>query len=193
VASWLALDLSLSSTGYALWRSGDERATLGHWMLAEHSKWQASGFVRLHRFMLDLHREGAIDNVVSEEPLSQAALKGNTTISTIRLQVGLAAHVMSFAKAVKATHVETNISSWRRHFIGKIPRGTKTPDLKALAFTRARELGFDPACHDESDALGILDHNLSSNGVIPPWRAGSILQRELTPAKDGRAARGACL
>src|SRR5690242_17522182 len=110
MASWLALDLSLKSTGFAYWRGDSESATIGHWMLAEQSKWQAGGFVRLHRNLLELNRECPIDYIVSEEPLSQAALKGHTNIDTIRLQVGLSAHVMSFAAAVRAKHVETNIS-----------------------------------------------------------------------------------
>jgi hypothetical protein len=69
-------------------------------------------------------------------------------------------------------------------------RGTKTPDLKAMAMSRCRELGFEPNGHDEAEALGILDYQLSVQGVIPPWRAG-LLQRELAPATDGRAASAA--
>jgi len=135
---------------------------------------------------MELHRESSIDHIVSEEPLSQASLKGDTSVETIQMLAGLAAHVESFAAAVKATHHSVNISSWRKHFLGSMPRGTTSPQLKRLATARCKELGFDPAKHDESDALGILDYWLSVNGVIAPWRMGSILQRQLTPAGDGQ-------
>lgn len=189
MTTWLALDLSLSSTGFARWSSGDERLFFGHWKLADAAKWRAGGFVRLHRYLMDLSFEAdGIDHIASEEPLTQAGLKGNTTIETVETQIGLAAHVMSFAAAVKATHRPINISSWRRHFIGAIPRGTKTPDLKAMTMKRARELGFEVTCNDESDAIGILDYFLSVNDVLPPWRRDFCLERQMRPEHDGKRA-----
>jgi hypothetical protein len=188
MTGWLALDLSLSSTGFAFWQSDSERAVIGHWKLADKMKWRAGGFVRLHKHLLEIHRETSIDHIVYEEPLSQASLTGRSNIETIETQVGLAAHVQSFAAAVKATETQIHQATWRRHFVGVIPRGTKRVDLKAMAFKRARELGFDPACDDESDALGLLDFMLSTNGVLPPWRREAILVREMTPAGDGKRA-----
>lgn len=180
MATWLALDLSLSSTGWALFASGMEAPAYGHWELAAGMKWRARGYVRLHKNLMELHREHVIDSIDFEEPLNQAALKGNSSIDTITTLTGLAAHAESFAEAIGAKFNAVNISSWRRHFIGSMPRGTKTPDLKWLANKRCRELGFDPAVNDESDAIGILDYRLSLDGIIAPWRQG-VLQRELNP------------
>jgi hypothetical protein len=189
--TWLALDLSLKSTGFAFWHSESEPPVLGHCELAPDMKWRGRGYVRLHKLLLELHATAAIDHIAYEEPLTQASLSGQTNIQTLQTLTGLAAHAESFAAAVGATAQAVNISSWRRHFIGSMPRGTKTVDFKHLARSRAIELGFDPACSDESDAIGILDYQLSVSGVIPPWRAGSVLTRELAPATDGRAAHGA--
>jgi hypothetical protein len=189
--TWLALDLSLKSTGFAFWNGESELPFLGSWALAPDMSWRGRGYVRLHKNMMDLHRVTAIDSIVYEEALSQAAVQGNSSAETLQTLAGLVAHAESFAEAIGATYRAINIASWRRHFIGKMPRGTKSPDLKALAMTRCKELGLDPAKHDEAEAAGILDYQLSVNGVIPPWRAGSILTRELTPATDGKARRDA--
>jgi hypothetical protein len=189
LTTWLALDLSLSSTGFALWSSDVERPVIGHRKLADAVKWRAGGFVRLHKLLSELSFEAdGIDHIAFEEPLTQAGLKGNTSIETVETQVGLAAHVMSYAAATKATHTAVNISSWRRHFIGAIPRGTKTPDLKAMAMKRARELGMEIACNDESDAFGLLDYFLSVNDIMPPWRNAFCLERQMRPEHDGKRA-----
>lgn len=150
-------------------------------------EFKARGYVRLHKQMMELHQQHSLNFIDYEEPLDQRALSGKSNIETLRTLSGLAAHVESFAAAIGARCSAVNISSWRRHFIGSMPRGTKTPDLKWLANKRCRELGFDPAVNDESDAIGILDWRLSVDGIIPLWRQ-SPLQRQLTPATDGKAA-----
>lgn len=184
MATWLSLDLSIKSTGWAMWSTGAERAASGTWPLAADVSWRGRAYCRLHRNLMDLHRVTAIDHIVFEEPLPHAAVKGNTTIDTLAAMAGLAAHAESFAEAVGASHRSVNMATWRRHFLGSMPRGTKTLDLKAMAMTRCRELGFDPAKHDEAEAIGLLDYAVSLAGVIAPWRAVNILQRQLVPATE---------
>lgn len=188
MTTWLSLDLSLSSTGWALFSSGSQSPIYGHWPLASDMSWRGRGYVRLHKNMMDLHRVSAIDHIYYEEPLTQASLSGKTNVQTLQTLTGLAAHAESFAAAIKATARAVNIASWRRHFIGSMPRGTKTPDLKAMTMRRCKELGFDPSKYDESDALGLLDYQLSVAGVIAPWRA-NVLERKMTPELDGKRAR----
>lgn len=187
--TFLALDLSVKSTGFALWSNGQAKPACGTWALAPSIDWAARAYVRLHRNLMDLHQLTALDDIVFEEPLPVLALKGFTNASTLAAAAGLAAHVASFAEAVGARHRPVNLSSWRRHFIGKMPRGTKTPDLKAMAMRRCRELGFDAIKHDAAEACGLLDYQLSVNGIIPPWRADNILQREMMPDTDGAKER----
>lgn len=188
MAAWLALDLSLSSTGFALWDGDSEAPVIGHWKLADEMKWRARGYVRLHKSIMELHRATPLDYIFFEEPLDQKALNGHTNTETLQTLSGLAAHTESFASAIGATHRAVNISSWRRHFIGSMPRGTKSADLKWMTQKRCRELGFQPVGSDEADALGILDYSLSVNGILPPWRSLNILDRQMTPAADGKAA-----
>ena len=188
MATWLALDLSLKSTGFAFWNGESELPVSGHWALAPDMSWRGRGYVRLHKNMMDLHKASKIDVIIYEEPLSQASVQGNSSLITIQTLAGLAAHVESFAEAIGARHRSVNMATWRKHFIGSMKRGTKTPDLKAMALRRCRDLGMEPNGHDEAEALGILDYELSTNGVIAPWRAGNVLQRQLQPVTDGRGA-----
>lgn len=185
--NFLALDLSVRSTGFAMWKEGMAAPVSGAWELAQSIDWAARAFVRLHKNLLDLHQAEAIDEIVFEDAIPPGAIHGHANLQTLAAAAGLAAHVQSFSEALGIRWRAVNLSTWRRHFIGKMPRGTKTPDWKHLAMTRCRDLGFEPTRHDEAEALGILDYQLSIAGISPPWRA-FCLEREMLPTTDGKAA-----
>lgn len=186
--TWVALDLSLSSTGRASWSEGMAVPAYGRWPLADSMKWRGRGYVRLHRNLMEIHAATPIDHLIWEEPLTPASVNGHTNIDTLQTLAGLAAHAESFAAAVKATARPVNVASWRRHFIGPMPRGTKSPDLKAMTMKRCRELGFSPLSNDEADAIGLLDFALHQDGITPPWRMEHVLQRPMHPETDGKRA-----
>lgn len=183
---YVALDLSLSSTGFASWPRDAATLTHGCWALADSMKWRGRGFCRLHRELMAIHAETPIDQLIFETPLTPASVSGHTNIDTLQTLAGLAAHAESFAAAVKAVARPVNVASWRRHFIGPMPRSTKSPDLKAMTMKRCRELGFSPVSNDEADAIGILDYAVSLEGIIPPWRRDNLLVRPMHPATDGK-------
>lgn len=185
---FVALDLSLSSTGWASWAHGDAAPSYGRWALADSMKWRGRGYVRLHKELKAIHDATPIDHLIFEEPLSHASVSGHTNIDTLQTLAGLAAHAESFAAAVKAVPRPVNVATWRRHFIGSMPRGTKSPDLKAMTMKRCRELGFSPVSNDEADAIGLLDFALHQDGILPPWRDANVLVRQMTPAGDGKKA-----
>jgi hypothetical protein len=187
--SYVALDLSLRSCGWAMWGRGQSLPAHGTWALGdlEHA---GRAFVRLHANLLDLHKLDPIKALTFEEAIPAFALHGNSNAGTIFGAAGLAAHAMSFAEAIGCSYRAVNIAAWRRHFIGSMPRGTKTPDLKHMALKRCRELGIEVIKHDEAEAVGLLDYALSIAGIIPPWReAGGFFEREMRPATDGKAVR----
>jgi hypothetical protein len=188
VKSFLALDLSIRSTGFAWWKEGLAQPVCGTWELAPHIKYAARAFVRLHRRLLDLHDNNQIDDIVFEEAVPAHKLHGNSNAVTIAAAAGLAAHVMSFGEAIGANWRPVSIGAWRRHFIGSMPRGTKTPEWKHLAMTRCREFGIEVLRHDAAEAFGMLDYQLSIEGIIPPWRQANILQRQMRPATEGAKA-----
>jgi hypothetical protein len=183
----LALDLSVSSTGFAWWKEGQARPVCGTWELAGGIKYAAKAYVRLHRHLRDVNDLLPIDEIVFEDPLPPHSVHGHTSIDVIKASAGLAAHVLSFAEAMGIRCQAVHQATWRRHFVGVIPRGTKTPDLKHMAMTRCRELGFDVQKHDAAEACGLLDYQISVAGIIAPWRQG-VLERRLLPTTDGRVA-----
>jgi hypothetical protein len=180
MSSLLALDLSKTSTGYAIWTPGSDRPVSGTWKLGSDMTTAGMVFINLHRQMSELYSVSPFDNVLYEEPLNLGPHSGFTNKDTIFLLVGLAAHVDSFCEAKRLRKYRCiNNSSWRRTFLGKMKRGTKTKQLKDYAFERCHQLGFRPANADEADALGILDHMCELERIIPPWRANEVLRQPL--------------
>jgi hypothetical protein len=187
VISVLALDLSVKCSGFAQWSDGQAKPDHGTWELAGGITHAPRAFVRLHRHLRDLNDIARIDLIMFEDPLPPHSVHGQTSIDVLKASAGLAAHVQSFAEAMGIRHRAVHQATWRRHFIGSMPRGTKTPDLKHLAMQRCRELGFDPTKHDAAEALGLLDYALSIEGIIAPWRQEHLLERQMVPATERRA------
>lgn len=66
--------------------------------------------------------------------------------------------------------------TWRAHFLGKIPRGTKRKELKRLAVERCRQLGIEPRTDDEAEAVGILDYGLAQAKLASLTGAGPLFK-----------------
>lgn len=178
--SILALDLSKRSTGWAAWQPGWNTARYGHWQLGSEYTSDGGTYCKLHEKLYELWQVARYEHLFLEDPISQAALSGHTNIATLRILSGLAAHAESFAEQMRLrTVMRVNVASWRRHFIGKMPRGTKSKTLKQYAMQRCRDYGFTPRNDDEADALGLLDHACHLQGLQPPWSAGEVLRPAL--------------
>ena len=168
----LALDLSKASTGFAVWRPGWDAPRYGSWALGSEFTSTGKAFVNLHRKLSELMQiTGPFETVTYEEPLLLGPAAGNTSAETQMLLIGLMAHVESFCAAKRLRRVQyVNQSSWRKHFIGSMKRGTKRTDLKALTMQRCRDLGWNPRKDDEADALGILDYWTHCLKIETPWQ-----------------------
>jgi hypothetical protein len=184
----LALDLSIKSCGFALWSTGDSIPACGTWELAGGVAHAPRAFCRLHRRMKDVNDATPLHVVAYEDTVPPHMLRGHSDAATVKALAGLAGHVESFCAAMGIRCCAVNQSTWRRHFLGAMPRGVKTADYKHMAMTKCRELGFEVIKHDAAEACGLLDYQLSIEGIIAPWREG-ILQRQMTPATDGRRAQ----
>jgi hypothetical protein len=167
-----------------MWSEGSPAPVYGIWKLAPHIDFAARAFVRLHRALLELNAAEPIECLAFEEAIPPHQLHGHTNVQTVMGAAGLAAHCMSFAEAVGCRWTTISIAAWRRHWIGSMPRGTKSADLKHLAMQRARELGFNPEKHDAAEAIGQLDYQLSVEGIVPPWRIANVLQEQLRPLRS---------
>lgn len=168
----LALDLSKTSTGFALWSPADARPLIGHWRLGSEYTSRGRVYGKLHEEMSALNMVGTIDALAYEEPMDHGKLAGHTNIETLKLATGLAEHVESWGAAMGIKpHLiaAANITSWRRVALGPIKRGTKRATIKELSIDRARELGFRPSNDDEADALGIMIWACDRFGIPAPW------------------------
>lgn len=198
----LALDMSKTSTGWALWDSARDKPVYGHWVLGSAFTSDGGVFAKLHQHLHDLHQVMPFDSLYFEQKINPVNLQGHTTISTINLLSGLEAHAKSFGHVFGLRIVKAvSLDHWRPDFIGKFEhsdakararrarkegdtRASARKDLKDLTMERCRLLGFTPRNDDEGDALGILDYACGLEGLTPPWRAAEVLRPML-----GSAAR----
>lgn len=180
----LGMDLSKRSTGWALWSDTMSKPVSGIWSLGSELTSSGRAFLKLHQCMNDLYTVHPFDIVIYESPLNLDSGKLVTNADTTELLVGLACHVDSFAEAKNVRkYRKVNQSTWRRHFIGSMKRGTKTPQLKAYAMERCQQLGLNPSKHDEAEAIGILDYMCEMEAITPPWRANEVLRPPLSVAR----------
>lgn len=172
----LALDLSKRSTGWALWSEGWPAPRAGHFSLGSEFTTNGEVFVNLHRRLDELRKvAGGLETVTYEEPLLLGPSAGNTSAETQLLLIGLEAHVHSYCAARGILRVQyVNQSTWRKHFIGSMRRGTKRATIKELTMERCREVGWAVQRDDEADALGILDYYLHLIKAEMPWRDRAV-------------------
>jgi len=167
----LGLDVSKRSCGWAVWSPKQERAFSGTWELGSEFTSRGRTYAKLHQQLTDLHRTGAIDAIFFEEALNPNAMNGHTNIDSLRVLNGLVAHVESWGEAMGCSVVHAvHQATWRRFFLGKLPVGMRSGDLKDMAMKQARRLGFHPTKHDQAEAIGIMDYGCEQMGLNPPWR-----------------------
>lgn len=177
----LALDLSKRSTGWALWQPGWDNPRYGHAQLGSEYTSEGKTYCKLHQLLSDLRVICPFETIYFEEAINPAALTGHTNIETLRVLSGLCAHAQSFGEAMGCRIImSVNISSWRKFFVGKMPRGTKSKQWKDYAEERCRHYGWKPRVSDEADALGVLDYACELQGIIPPWRTDEVLRPMLS-------------
>lgn len=173
----LALDLSKRSTGWACWMPGDANPHYGSWVLGSEFTGDGQTYCKLHQCLMELRTLSRFEHIFYEQPLQQQMLTGHTNIDTLRVLTGLAAHTESYAHAVGLRSImAVNQASWRKHFIGRMPRGTKTKQWKDYSRERCLHYGWQTRTDDEADALGILDYAFDLRGAVPPWRENETLR-----------------
>lgn len=181
--SFLTLDLSKRSTGWAQFREGWDKPIYGSFQLGSEYTSIGGTCSKLHRELHAIHKLTPVEFCWIEKPLTAAQIHGNTNADALFILAAIAAHAHSFAYAMGWSGQgcrEVNIASWRKHFIGSQKRGTKRTTLKQLTMERCRQFGWTPRTDDEADALGILDYALHSRSITPPWR----LAETLTPMSE---------
>lgn len=175
MTSILALDLSKKNTGWGLWSEGMDKPRYGSWKLGTEYTGPGQTQHKLIRNMTDLRQLDKFTSLYWEEPLTQMQRMGHSNKGN-DIQVKLVGQCEVFAYVCRVRTQEINQTSWRRHFVGKMPRGTKSKDWKQYAIERCQQYGWRPRGDDEADALGLLDYAISLEGLTPPWRQNEVLR-----------------
>lgn len=177
----LALDPSETSCGFAVWGPDDDVCSSGAWELGSEFTLAGDIFARLHEKMTDLHMLGRIEAVYFERPRHLDGYVKESNTRSHLIMVGLTAHILSWVAAMDGVRIvkDVHMATWRGHFIGSMPRATKSAQLKEWAMRRAKVLGFRPAVHDQAEAIGILDYACEVNRIMPYWRQHEVLRPSL--------------
>jgi len=182
MADVLCLDISKRACGWVRWRSGQDRPAFGTVKLGSEYTSMGRTFVNLHKNLNEQFMLGRPDLVVYEEPLLLGPAAGSTTADIQKVLIGLAAHCESFCEAKAVRCFSVNMTTWRRMFIGSMPRGTGRRELKDFVIARCRELGLRPDDDNQADAIGILAHTLKMEKIDAPWAVASFEKTALGAA-----------
>lgn len=173
----LTLDLSKRSSGWAYLGDGAERPYHGCWdkIASEYTTERGQVFYKLYAELLNLHSVMPVRKIFGEDPVNILPDSVKTNSESIRLACGMAATAEFFAYTINAPIMWIHQASWRKHFLGRIQRGTRSTDLKFMALQACKALGLKPLKHDDAEALGLLDYGCELEGITPPWRAAPPL------------------
>ena len=168
----LALDQSLSRTGFALWSSGQDLIS-GSWPLASRTALRAQAYRELWGKLSSVHANCPLAEIVHERPTFGAANQGEAQLLAACGMIGVI-ELFAVSRGIKVSShaVQSWRSSWFLKHEAKAIRAKpeKLRDWKGAALRRARQFGFDPASHDEAEAIAILDHHMLTNTIMPQWR-----------------------
>lgn len=180
----IALDLSKRSTGWAVWMPEMPKPIYGTWALGSEFTSDGRTYAKLLENLSDQRKLTRFEAAFYEQPLRAEVLQGFTNIDTLRILSGLAAVTEYFAYGVGLRCCQAvPLGSWRKHFIGKMPRGTKSKEWKDYAKERCAQYGWTVKTDDEADALGLLDYGCEVRGIVPPWRKDEVLRQPLGGAR----------
>ena len=177
----LALDIALRRTGWAVGWLGMQRPFWGvHETVGD---WDGREGEHLHawrRFLEARFDEHAVTCIAMELPfIDGKAFNFSGTQAVLQMQ-GIVLE-LAHARGIRAAGVA--IGSWRAHWIGQgvapkhLARKERTPWLKDMAMRRAAERGWLTQCHDEAEALGIMDFALSCLDAAYDHKVGPTVRR----------------
>lgn len=173
--SILALDLA-TNTGWATCPVGGE-ATSGQKTMPDTGRDIGRFLAVYERWLISMLRDYEIDFIAYEQPI----LPRVKNLHTLRKLYSLTGLTELIGRKASAEVIEVPISSWRKHFIG---RGTgfkcRSLDPKQMAITACYERGWNPATHDEAEALGILDYVMAKLDLPRAWPDAGLFAKEVT-------------
>lgn len=160
----LALDLA-TETGIAFGVAGG-KPTGRTERLGEPGAPHGQRFAAAMRLATNLILEINPDYLVIEEPIA-GGVKGSADRSKVLM--GLRGAVFGIAHVRRTRVLEFSVASCRKHFIGHA--GLPSAKAKAMTVDRCNRLGWNPANHNEADAMAVWDlarASLLGLATLPP-------------------------
>ena len=149
----LALDLA-TTTGFAYGAPGSI-PRFGHIRFTKAGSSHAETFRAFRQWLESDWNQGiknVPDAVVYESPAVPTIMSGRTNINTIRLLVGLCAHLEEWCHGKVDYCHEARVADVRNHFVGS---NMKSNAAKAKTMARCRMLGWEVTTYDEADACAL--------------------------------------
>ncbi len=178
----LALDLSLSSTGYSYGAWG-ERPIFGHWKIGSLSH-PGEAYAVLEDYCDDAIKVFRPRALVYEAPLpthrqidksNPNATRSTNEIAITLIRLGGIVELIAVRHGLKYYH--QSCTEARRHVLGKAPTG-KSEQVKPIIMDWARRRNWAVTCDDEADALVLLAYaavKLDSTNSAHFHRHGELL------------------
>lgn len=197
--SVLALDQSMTSTGFAHYLKGDKAPSGGVFSLPS---WQDDQGPHLHKFSVwlsDMIWDRQVTHIAFEEPADK--LDHHETFTEKMAQWGLPTliELVAYDRGIPADNrLLVNISTWRTRFWGRphapkeLTKSARRTWLKQRSIQACDERGWiiESRDHNIADAMGVLNEALCC--IDPVWasRDGPLFRRnQLIVENEERAAR----
>lgn len=173
----LALDLA-TTTGWAWHRPGMPRPFFGAFKLPGDARTVGQAADALERWLRDQYLLHKADGGISHFFFEAQHVAGKMNIDTLYKLIALGGIVEKFAYQTNALVYKVDISTWRKHFIGRGSGfGSVKDAAKNMAVQRCSEYGWHTDVHDAAEACGILDYGLSCIPQYPrPWRDATLMK-----------------
>lgn len=197
--SVLALDQSMTATGWAHYLKGDKVPSGGLFSLPSWGDDQGPHLDAFCRWLTDLLWDRQVTHVAFEEPASQ--LDHREPFAETMAQWGLPTliELVAFRAGIPADNrLLVNISTWRNRFWGRprapkeLTKSVRRSWLKARSLQACDERGWiiEPRNHNIADAHGVLNEALCC--IDPRWAANAtplFNRAQLRAENEDRAAR----
>lgn len=179
--SVLALDQSMTATGWAHYLKGDRAPSGGLFSLPSWGEDQGPHLHKFSHWLSDMIWDRQVTHLAFEEPIDPSRLKYGETFEMVLAKYGLPTliELVAFDRGIPADNrLMVNQGQWREQFWGRgnAPKGltstARTKWLKAQSLDQCNGRGWEAPNHHVADAMGILNYALIC--IDPRWAANSV-------------------
>lgn len=197
--SVLALDQSMTATGWAHYLKGDKAPSGGVFPLPSWGDDQGPHLAKFHRWIKDMIWDRQITHIGFEEPINKLDHRETFTDTLAVWALPALIEMTAWEHGISADNRHlVNIKTWRLRFWGRaqapenMTKSARRDWLKERSLQACDERGWiiQPRNHNIADAHGILNEMLCN--IDPRWAANAtplFNRAQLQVENEERAAR----